>query len=87
MAYLYKTVMRAENHTFDICKNRSNSRQTIIIAFPKGSSKFKTLGVIQNKTGVVAILDTCGFAPATIEKLKNKMTEDNNIPIGKSGKK
>lgn len=75
MAYLYKTVMKAENHTFDICQNRHNSRQTIILAYKKGENEEKYLGVIQNKTGDVVIMDKFNFKDSTIAKLREKLSK------------
>lgn len=74
MAHIFKTVMRAENHDFIICQTRRNSKETIILSIPRGKNEEKYLGVIQNKTGKAIIMDTCGFAPKTIEKLKNTLT-------------
>lgn len=77
MAYIFKTIMKGEKHEFAICQNRRNSAQTIILAYEKNglTTDDKYLGVIQNKTGQVVIMDKCGFKDRTIEKLRNILSK------------
>ncbi len=73
MAYIWKTILRRENHEFILCKNRHNSKTSFIIAFPKGKNSERTIGTVNNKTNIVVINDAHGFKEKTISDLKNAL--------------
>lgn len=80
MAYEYKTVLRRENHEFDVFKNRWNSRTSGIIAFDKkaqGFDKIIDVGEINNKTGSVTftVNATELFKKTTLDILKKILNQ------------
>lgn len=74
MAHIFKVIMKAEKHDFYICQNRFNSKEMIFFAMPRDTNIHKHMGVVQNKTGNVAVMDSCGFTEKTIAKLRAILT-------------
>jgi hypothetical protein len=74
MAYIYKTILRAENAHFIYCQNKANSKESELIAVDhKTKELICTVAIIENKTGKAKILPN-HFKEKTIKKLINHIT-------------
>jgi len=72
MAYHYKTVLRADNYCFDICQNKSNSKEMLILAIHRKENDQNCIGSLNNKTNVITWNELASkFKPNTIKKLES----------------
>lgn len=74
MAFMYKTILRSENHVFDWTQNRFNSKKSSVIAFPKGGEGPQVwVCEMDNKTGKVDFKETT-FKKSTLDRIQKIIT-------------
>lgn len=70
MSYVYKTILKAENHDFDYFKNRHNSLFSGVIAIDRKSGETDHVCRVDNRTGdIVFSIDCKKFKASTRNKL------------------